>query len=147
MDPLDVVNQWLAAVEAGDWNTAASLLAEDMVFEGPVPEPVGKAQFVGLQSALVAGIPDWSFNPTDISAQGDQVFLTNHISGTQTGTLNLPMLPAPIPPTGRSFQLGAEPVVVTIRDGLVTRISAQSGPQGGVMGILMQLGVELPPMM
>lgn len=146
MGALDVVNQWIAANDSKDLETANSLLTDDMTFDGPVPQPVGKAEFTGLMAALIAGIPDWNFNVTDLSEQGDQVFLTNNISGTQTGTLNLPMLPAPIPPTGKSFQLGGEPSVITVRDGQISSIHVDSGPTGGVIGILMQLGVELPPM-
>lgn len=147
MSSMDVVKQWTAAVEAGDMDTANNLVADDMVFEGPVPEPVGKAEFMGLQGALVAAIPDWSFGATDLSEDGDMVYQTNHITGTHTGTLYLPMLPGPVPATGKSIRLPAERVAITLRGDQVTRISVDSGPGGGVMGLLMQIGVELPPMM
>ena len=146
MSAIDVANQWMAASQSGDFQGAASLLSDDMIFEGPVPQPVGKAEFTGLMAALVAGIPDWNFNPSDMSEQGDDVYVTNNITGTHTGTLNLPMLPGPIAPTGKSISLPAEPSVITVRNGQITHINVESNPQGGVMGILAQIGVQMPSM-
>jgi ketosteroid isomerase-like protein len=67
MNDIDVVKAGLAASESGDPKKMAEYLSDDMVFAGPVPQPVGKQEFIGLMSALVAAMPDWRFNARDFN--------------------------------------------------------------------------------
>jgi hypothetical protein len=146
MSAMDVLKQVMAAVEAGDFAKVDKMTAADFVFEGPVPEPVGKAQWLGLQQALGVAIPDWKFNPTGMTEDGDTVHVTFAITGTHTGTLNLPMLPGPVAATGKKISLPSEPSDFTVKNGMLTHIMVHTGPGGGVTGILQQIGVPMPPM-
>jgi predicted ester cyclase len=147
MNAIDVVKAGLAASESGQTSKFESFLTDDMVFAGPVPQPVGKREFVGLMSALVAAIPDWKFNATDFKENGNQVTVTFQITGTQTGELNLPMPGFPkLPPTGKHVSLPKEPTTVTVKDGKISRLEASVVPGGGVAGVLAQLGVSMPQM-
>ena len=147
MNAIDVVKTGLAASEAGHTSKFASMLTDDMVFAGPVPEPVGKREFVGLMSALVAAMPDWKFNATDYKQNGNQVTVTLQITGTQTGELNLPMPGFPkLPPTGKHVSLPKEPTIITVKEDKISRLEASVVPGGGVAGILAQLGVSMPEM-
>ncbi len=60
MSAIDIVKVALAAVEAGDFKKADGVIADDMVFAGPVPEPLGKQEFLGVQKAMLTAMPDWS---------------------------------------------------------------------------------------
>ena len=147
MNAIDVVKTGLAASEAGHTSKFASMLTDDMVFAGPVPEPVGKREFVGLMSALVAAMPDWKFNATEYKQNGNQVTVTLQITGTQTGELNLPMPGFPkLPPTGKHVSLPKEPTTFTVKDDKISRLESTNVPGGGVAGVLGQLGVPMPPM-
>ena len=84
MNAIDVVKAGLAASEAGQTSQFSSMLTDDMVFAGPVPQPVGKREFVGLMTALVAAMPDWKFNAMDYKQNGDQVTVMFQITGTHT---------------------------------------------------------------
>jgi predicted ester cyclase len=145
MSAMDLVKDGLAATEAGDFNKLGSLVADDFVFAGPVPQPVGKQEFMGLQMALLKAMPDWKFNAKDMKENGDQVSMLLQVTGTQTGELQLPMpgMP-PIPPTGKKVSLPFEPSTFTVKNGKLTRLDVQSSPEGGLMGILSQLGVKMP---
>lgn len=147
MSAMDVVKSGFAAIEAGDFNKLDSLVADDFVFAGPVPQPVGKREFLGLQSALLKAMPDWKFNARDMSENGDQVTMLLQVTGTQTGELQLPMpgMP-PIPSTGKRVELPYEESAFTVKNGKLSRLDVKSSPMGGVMGILSQLGVPMPPM-
>jgi len=146
MNAIDVVKAGLAASEAGQTSKFASMLTDDMVFAGPVPQPVGKREFVGLMTALVAAMPDWKFNATDFKQNGDQVTLTMQITGTQTGELNLPMPGFPKhPATGKQVSLPKEPTTITVKDDKISRLEGAVVAGGGVAGILAQLGVAMPP--
>jgi len=147
MNAIDVVKTGLAASEAGQNGKFANMLTDDMVFAGPVPEPVGKREFVGLMTALVAAMPDWKFNATDFKQNGNQVTATLQITGTQTGELNLPMPGFPkLPATGKHVSLPKEPTTITVKDDKISRLESANVPGGGVAGVLAQLGVSMPPM-
>jgi len=62
MNAIEIVKAGLAASEAGETSKFAEYLTDDMVFAGPVQQPVGKREFVGLMTALVAAMPDWKFS-------------------------------------------------------------------------------------
>ena len=145
MSNIDLVKSTLAAFESGDVKKAESLLSDDMVFSGPVPQPIPRNEFIGLQGALVAAIPDWKFNASDYKEQGDKVTLKVHISGTHTKALSLPPMGIQsLPPTGKHVQLPYEPLTVTVKNGKATRIEGEHIEGGGVPGLLDQLGVKMP---
>jgi len=147
MDALEVVKTGLAAVENRQDQKYKDLIADDMVFAGPVPQPVGKDEFVAIQLALMDAMPDWKFNATDYKQMGDQVIANLHITGTQTRPLKLPMPGVPaIPPTGKHVSLPVEPTTFTVKGDKIARIDSEASPQSGVPGILSQLGISMPPM-
>jgi predicted ester cyclase len=147
MNAIDVVKNGLAATEAGQFNKFSDILADDLVFAGPVPEPVGKREFVGLQTALVKAMPDWKFNASDFKMNGDKVIVNIQITGTQTGALSLPMPGFPnVPPSGKHVSIPAQPTTFTVKNDKIVRIEADADPNAGVPGILSQLGIPMPPM-
>ena len=147
MNAIDMIKSGLNGMEMGQPGKLADTLTDDMVFAGPVPEPVGKREFIGIQSAMVAAMPDWKFNATDFKQNGDQVTAFFQITGTQTRELSLPM-PGfhSIPASGKHVSLPREAITITIKNGKVSRLESATVPGGGVMGVLSQLGVPLPPM-
>ncbi len=145
MSATDIVKAGLAAVEAGDFKKLDGMLSDDMVFAGPVPEPLGKREFVGVQMAMLAAMPDWKFNGTDYKENGDVVTVNLQITGTQTGELSLPMPGLPkLPSTGKKVSLPKEPSTFTVKNGKISRLEVASTPGGGVMGVLAQLGMKMP---
>ncbi len=146
MSALDVVKKGVNAVNAGDFATLESLTANDFIMEGPMPQPVDKAGYLAMLRALKTAFPDWNFNVTGWAEEGNLVHATNAITGTHTGTLNLPMLPGPIAPTGKKIKLPPEPTDFTVANGKVTHIMVHSGAEGGLGGILKQIGVSMPGM-
>jgi hypothetical protein len=145
MSATDLVKTGLAAIEAGDFKKVDGLIADDFVLAGPVPEPVGKREFMGLQMALNAALPDWKFNPSDFKEDGDVVTVSFQITGTQTAELSLPIPGIPkLPPSGKKVSLPRETSTFTLKNGKLTRLDVASTPGGGVNGLLAQLGVKLP---
>ena len=145
MSAIDIVKAGLAATEAGDFKKLDGMVADDFVFAGPVPEPLGKREFMGLQSALLTAMPDWKFNAADFKENGDVVTVTFQITGTQTGELSLPMPGMPtLPATGKKVSLPREVTTFTVKNGKLARLEVASTPDGGVPGILSQLGVPMP---
>lgn len=145
MNTISIVKEALAATEAGDLKKLDGLVADDFVFAGPVPQPLGKREFMGLMAALIKGLPDWKFNGSDWKESGDQVTTVFQITGTQTGELSLPMPGAPaFPPSGKKVALPKEPTSFTVKNGKLSRLDASVSPMGGLAGVMSQLGLELP---
>jgi len=144
MSAIDIVKAALAAVEAGDFKKADGMIADDMVFAGPVPEPLGKREFLGVQMAMLTAMPNWKFNPTDFKENGDVVTSNLQVTGTQTGELSLPMPGMPkLPPSGKKVSLPKEPSSFTVKNGKLSRLDVTPTARGGVMGVLAQLGVKM----
>ncbi len=143
----DEVRNLLAAIEADDMNTAMSYLSRDFQLSGPVPEPIGAREWLGLHHALNQGMPDFSFNLKEVRADGNRVYTTVQISGTQTNDLDLSAMGmGVIPATGAAVQLPQEHPVATFDGNKIVSIDLEPVEGGGVPGILAQLGVVVPPM-
>jgi predicted ester cyclase len=145
MSNIDVFKSGLAAFESRDTKKAEGLISDDFQLSGPMPQPVGKREFVGLQSALVAAMPDWKFNASDFKEDGEKVTAKFHISGTQTASLSLPALGIKsFAATGKHVQLPYEQLTATIKNGKLTRLESDNAKGAGVAGVFAQLGVQMP---
>jgi predicted ester cyclase len=143
MSGVDLVKQYLACVESGDIDKMGALVTDDFRFEGPVPEPLGKKDYISMMKSLTTAFPDWRFNGRDYKEDGNVVRYTNKVTGTQTGTLSLSMLPQPVAPSGKHIQLAEQHFEVYIKGDKISRIHGDNAPGSGLMGILDQLGVKV----
>lgn len=145
MSAVDIARMVMEALDAQDWATVYAHLTDDFVFAGPVPQPIGAQQWVGLQQALQTAMPDWSFNASKFEDKGGVVRVTVQISGTHTEDLDLSAMGLPvIPATSIHVQLPAEHPELTVKGDKVSAVNVQPTPGGGVPGLLAQLGVQMP---
>src|SRR5215831_12892759 len=143
----ETVQAFSTALEAHDFEKAASYLSDDFVLSGPIPQPLGKHEFIAVQTAFENAFQDWSFNSHDEVEQGDKVVAAVQITGTHTHDLVLPMpgMP-PIPATGKRVSLPQERITFTFKGDKIAGLTSDNVPGGGVPGVLAQIGVPLPPM-
>jgi predicted ester cyclase len=137
----------MEALAKGDREVAGQYVTNDFTVTGPMPEPIGKAEFLGLHSVLAQAFPDFSFNAIQVKQQGDEVEGTIHITGTQTGVLDVSEIGLPIPPlqpTGKKIVMPEEHPVLTIRGDKFSSLHLPQVPGGGLPGILQQLGLQMP---
>lgn len=145
MGAMDLVKEGLAATEAGDFKKLGSLLADDFQLAGPTPQPIGKQEFVSLQTAMHVAMPDGKLNAADFTENGDVVSVNLQITATQTGELSLPMPGFPkLPPSGKKVSLPKGASMFTVKNGKLARPDVNSTPGGGVGGVSAQLGVKMP---
>jgi hypothetical protein len=138
MGNLDLARKALHASEAGDVATISGMVTDDFQFLGVTPQALGKQEFLGFIQALHTAFPDFKFNETSASESGDTATIKHKISGTHTGTFNVPGMP-PIPASGKKFQLPEETSVFTFSGDKATKYRAQPAPDGGLPGILKQI--------
>jgi hypothetical protein len=147
MDPAEIVHAGMAAWEQGDLQSFKSLVADDFVFTGPAPVPLGTEQVLGFIQVHHAAFPDWKFNITETQVEGNTVRVAFQISATHTGVYDVRPLGVPvppIPPTGKHRSWPKERLTAVVEGGKVKRIDVQPGEGGGVAGTLEWLGVALP---
>lgn len=142
MRPEEVVKKSLTDIEKGTID--ASIYTEDMIFSGPVPQPMNRDEYVSLLKSIVAGVPDWNFHAKDYVVRGDTVGVAVKITGTQTRILPS-LIPGmqPLPATNRSFMLPEEHLTIKVRGGRIAECRSDVVAGGGVSGMLAQLGVQL----
>jgi len=140
----------LASWEARDLGLTASILTEDFVLTGPAPEPLNKEAWLGFQAIHNAAFADWKFNVKTVEVQSDDmVKVTIQITATHTGAYDVAKLGVPVPaiaPTGKQRTWPVEYFFLTLMDGKVSRVDVHNAPDGGVIGTLAWLGVQLPEM-
>ena len=145
MGNADLVKRWNSTFLAGDMPGYLAYLSEDFQFTGPVPEPIDREGYVGLMFTMLKACPDLNNNLEVMESSDNQVQGAVVMQGTHTADLDLSPMGMPVfPPTGKSFRLPKEPFTITILNGKITRFHAVVGEGGGLMGILGQLGLEVP---
>jgi hypothetical protein len=145
MNELELAKKLLSDIEVGDKASALKLLSDDFTFNGPVPEPISGAMWLGLTEKLIKAFPDWAYNVSELRADGDIVHLTAQITGTHKGELDLSNMGLPkVPATGKKIRLPRDEVELKIEGGKVKYFKTSPNPEAGVSGILKQLGVAVP---
>lgn len=141
----ELVHAALSTIESGNIDESAQYFADNMTFSGPVPEPVGKEAFLHVHRAMLQGIPDWKFNFEKTGEEENAVTGRLQITGTHTNELPsiMPGLPA-IAATNRSVSIPTEEIKFTVDGGKIAAVEVVPVPNGGVAGLLGQLGRELP---
>ena len=145
MNKVEIVERLLSYMEAGDRASAQKLLSEDFTFSGPVPEPISGSEWLGMHEKLHVAFPDWAFNMSDLSVDGDLVRGTAMITGTHSGELDLSVMGLPsVPATGKRIKLPRDEAELRVEGGKVKYFKTNPNPEAGVTGILKQLGVAVP---
>ena len=140
MNKIETVNAFSTALESNNFDKAATYLSDDFSLSGPTPQPVGKNEFIGIQSAFQRAIPDWSFNVHDVQELGDKVRGAVQITGTHTQELVVLGMP-PIPATGKKISLPEEHLEFTFKGDKIASLASDNVPGAGIPGVLQQIGV------
>jgi predicted ester cyclase len=144
MNEIDTVKAGLKSIEAADFLHYREQYSENFIFSGPVPKPLTRVEYIDLMRAVLKAFPDWKFNATNFKQVRDHVTCNTHITGTHTGVLELPMLGISDQLTNKRFTAPEELLTVTVENNKITRVESENVPGGGLLGILSQIGVQIP---
>ncbi|HEX6818160.1 MAG TPA: nuclear transport factor 2 family protein [Ktedonobacterales bacterium] len=138
MGAIDTVTAFVAALNAQQWPSVASYLADDFTFTGGAPVPLGKQGLLAGEQAWFTGVPDRHLTFENARTDGNTVSGTTRVTGTQTKPLAFPGM-SPIPATGKRFAT-AIPTTITMHGDKIAAITlAPASPT-----IFEQLGVQPP---
>ena len=142
MDNQALAEQLVEAYEYRDWDLLDQLLADDFQFSGPVPEPLGPDQYVGVSRLLTAACSDISYAPQLIAVDGDVAVISLQLSGTHDGDMDLRFAGMDvIPPTGIAWSNVREEGEAVMADGKIVSIHLPPMEGAGLPAILAQIGV------
>src|SRR3989440_3158201 len=150
MSAVDTAKDFMIALEAKEFDKAASYQSDDFVFSGWTPQPLDKDEFMTVMRELKAGLPNLSYHFQTVKdvrdlEQEDRVKAAIQMTGTQTDGFILPPLGLPpIPQMARTVSLPEEHWNYTLQNSKIARIAVQRVPGGGIQGLLHQLGIDVP---
>lgn len=145
MTKTDIVRALLNAIVGQRWDEARGYLSDDFEFSGATPQPVNADAWLAVHKALGAAMPDLRTTDRDFREDGGVVRFTVQLTGTQTGALALPIPGIPtIAPTGKRVQLPEEHCTVGFQGDKLNSYHVQTTDEGGIPGILKQLGAPIP---
>lgn len=145
MQARNVVQAHLRAVEAGDWDTALSFIADDYKMTGIIPFPINlfvkirKKEALRMHQARKRALPDFKFNETILAERDDMVKVQVNLSGTHTGVIDYTGVLRGVPvlqPTGKSVSLPNEYFTYFVRDGKITHTIGEIPKNAGVQALV-----------
>jgi hypothetical protein len=132
MTNLDKVKGWLAP--------------DAMASGGVLPQPVPATDALKVTAGLTTAFPDLKFNIQRVKVNGNRATVDVIWSGTQTGSLDLPIPGmSSIPATGKKVSV-KDSYIVTVMGDKVSHFAIQSPADGGIPAAIAQLGVRVPAM-
>lgn len=145
MSVTQTVQAFIDAFQAGDFDSAKSLLSDDFQFSGPVPEPMNGQQWMGIASIMKAAFPDINYNLNVLGAEGNKVRISTQLTGTHTGEFDLSMMGmGVIPATGKAISNAKEEGELTVVGGKLTSWKSPPTEGAGLPALLAQIGVKPP---
>jgi len=143
MNKREIVQALMDSVQQGNFESARTMLADNFVFSGPVPEPINAEAWLGMSINMKTAFPDLDYRFKVIGTDGDVVRSTTQLSGTHSGSFDLTnMKMGVIPPTNKTFSAKMEKTRVTVKGDKVTSWAVERTDGAGLKAILGQLGIK-----
>jgi hypothetical protein len=144
----ETIKALMTALQSGDLELASSLLTENFRVGGLLPRKLNRGEFLAVQSELLAAMPDFSYNLSDVQAEGTHVRALINVTGTHLHDLALPMIGLKvISRTGNAIILPQTDVTYELAENRVASMEIAEKTGGGLAGLLQQIGTELPPIL
>jgi len=147
MSAEQVVRDFLNTFETQGVEPAIPYLADNLGLSAVNP-PLqgGKQEFIGQGALIKEAMPDYRWGVQTMNTQGNQITVTMRWTGTHSGILRLsgfvPGAPD-VPPSGKKLSV-ADKFIFTVQGDKITRVHIDSPTDGGLVGMLQQLGIQLP---
>jgi hypothetical protein len=149
MDAVEIVNDFMRALQIKEYEKATGYLTDDFLFSGWTRQPLNASQFMDIMGGLKAGFPNLSYNFEAVHSTAEWVPGTVEgmiqVTGDQSAGFILPAIGTPpIPEKAVHISLPQEHWIFTLENGKISRLSSRPVPGGGIEGILNQMGISLP---
>ena len=145
MSTIETVQNFITALEDNRDDEVTGVLHSQFMFTGWTPKPLNKTDFLTTMKELKAGIPSLMFNLHNLAEQGNTVTGSIQIAGYQSDSFSISALSLPpVPQMARSISLPVEDVSFELNGDTITRWNVHHVTDGGISGLLHQLGIDAP---
>ncbi len=137
----EVLNKVISGIEQQNWDKVERNLTDNFRYQGGVPRPLSKNEWIKVQRVLHAGMPDLRFHLHDVAPENDYK-LKAKIKVTGTHTSELPPFTKGVKPlraTGKKIEMPDEEMEVVFSGDKIWSLNLKPAPHGGINGILEQL--------
>ncbi len=146
MSSKQVVEDFIAAYNAHDFNRLRLLLTDDFVFrpEGDVRLPA--PAYIVASTAIIEAFSDFTLTASGYQVDGTQVMVSiqDH-EATHGGRFAYPVPNYPVvEATGRRVQFKGFDWIFTVRENKIAELQFDMPPDAGMDNVLRQLGVQPP---
>jgi predicted ester cyclase len=140
-----IVQEYLRAVEAGDWEKADSYISSNYTMSGTIPFPISlfvkitKKDSLRMHKPRKRALPDFKFNEKILEETDDMVKLQVNISGTHTGVIDYTGILRGVPviqPTGKKISLPSEYFTYFVANGQIVKIIGEIPKNAGVQALV-----------
>lgn len=145
MKGVEIVREFVKALEARDLERAAEFLSVDFTLSGFTHLDIGREAYLEIMQGILSAFKDWRYNFDDLQETAGRIEGTARPTGTQTGDLVLPVpdLPA-VPATGKCIALPGEVHQYRVRGRKISSLHVVLTPGSGFQALFRQLGAGLP---
>ena len=138
----ELVKEAFAALDGQNFDKFSSYLAKDYKLRGVTPTPLDRNQFIAFTRAMAAAFPDIKRNVTVLwEGKDGEVRGEMQVTGTHQGALALPFIPV-VEATNKTVRLPKDRWICEIKNGKAVSFTVESAQDGGVLGLLKQIGRE-----
>ena len=130
MGAIDTVKAGLAAVEQGDFKKVEEFAADDLVFAGPTPQPLGKREFLATQMALHTAFPGLALQRHGLhrSRGRSDRKRPDHWNACRRTEPARARFRSRCPPPGKRISLPVQKTSWTLKNGKLSRLDADPSP-------------------
>jgi predicted ester cyclase len=121
------------------------ITADAMISGGELPQALPMAETIKNAVPFSTAMPDCKVEFDLVVVNGNEATVKIHMSGTQTGPFKVGWGMPDVPATGKKVWV-KDAMVVTVQGDKVSKARIESPADGGLPGILKQLGVQMPSM-
>jgi hypothetical protein len=142
MSNSEIVGELFGALDAGNDDAARGCLDKNFMFSGLTPAALDGREFVAFVRSLRQAMPDLKIHAVATwEGPAGEVRGESRIGGTHRNALDLPFVPK-VNATNRVVTLPTEHWTAYVRNGKVASLHSEVGADGGLPGLLVQLGRE-----
>lgn len=146
MDSKETVQALMDSVQRGRFDTARTFLSDDFQISGFSPKPLNSKKWLNMIANLKMACADLNYHFQVLGSDGNVVHTTSQLSGTNSGAfdftdINMGVISA----TNKKFSIAQETTKITVKGDKVTSWTVEPTEGAGLIAILGQLGVKLPP--
>jgi predicted ester cyclase len=145
MDTEQIARNFVMAMILEPEKAKGLITADAMASGGALPQALPLSEAVKNAVPFATAFPDFKVDFDSVLVNGNEATVNLHMSGTQTGPFKVGWGMPDVAATGKKVWV-KDAMVVTVQGDKVSKVRIDSPADGGLPGILKQLGLQMPGM-